>query len=260
MSRPEARRRPRGLSAAPPGRRGRCHRRPTGDQSTQARCPDLARPEVPAAPRALFSVSLTSTGQFQTGSGTHHQPASPFLQLAAQYAEPSGPLAPGHGGWIRRRRPPGRDHRAPDAVAAWRGGGIEPADDAARRPPVLKTGGASGRPDASGADPPGAPRRRGVGGRRHRKQRVGRKSGNPARSGSGYRRDSRADATSWPAAQRSWSWTGAPQSRCSSSTTGPSMSAAYVLPHSSSAATSGNNAMPFSVSRYSLRARCPASW
>src|SRR5499425_3585952 len=31
--------------------------------------------------------------------------------------------------------------------------GIEPADDAARRPPVLKTGGATRHPDASGADP-----------------------------------------------------------------------------------------------------------
>jgi hypothetical protein len=30
--------------------------------------------------------------------------------------------------------------------------GIEPADDAARRPPVLKTGGATRHPDASGAD------------------------------------------------------------------------------------------------------------
>ena len=30
--------------------------------------------------------------------------------------------------------------------------GIEPADDATRRPPVLKTGGATRHPDASGAD------------------------------------------------------------------------------------------------------------
>jgi hypothetical protein len=30
--------------------------------------------------------------------------------------------------------------------------GIEPADDAVRRPPILKTGGATRHPDASGAD------------------------------------------------------------------------------------------------------------
>src|SRR5215467_10291312 len=38
--------------------------------------------------------------------------------------------------------------------------GIEPADDAARRPPVLKTGGATRHPDASGPDPTGQARRR----------------------------------------------------------------------------------------------------
>src|ERR1017187_5315750 len=41
-------------------------------------------------------------------------------------------------------------------LAAWRRRtGIEPADDAARRPPVLKTGGATRHPDASAADPTG---------------------------------------------------------------------------------------------------------
>jgi hypothetical protein len=35
--------------------------------------------------------------------------------------------------------------------------GIEPAGDASRRPPVLKTGGATRHPDASGADVTGAP-------------------------------------------------------------------------------------------------------
>ena len=35
--------------------------------------------------------------------------------------------------------------------------GIEPADDAKRRPPVLKTGGATRHPDASGADVTRAP-------------------------------------------------------------------------------------------------------
>src|ERR1035441_5162407 len=59
---------------------------------------------------------------------------------------------PDRAGPVRRAARPG-----PHLIlAAWRRRtGIEPADDAARRPPVLKTGGATRHPDASAADPTG---------------------------------------------------------------------------------------------------------
>ena len=52
-------------------------------------------------------------------------------------------------------RPGGHPAREPchSTAGSWRRRtGIEPADDAKRRPPVLKTGGATRHPDASGAD------------------------------------------------------------------------------------------------------------
>src|SRR5262249_22676826 len=47
----------------------------------------------------------------------------------------------------------GSFHRSPRPRGWRRRTGIEPADDATRRPPVLKTGGATRHPDASGPDP-----------------------------------------------------------------------------------------------------------
>src|SRR5215813_11998281 len=56
--------------------------------------------------------------------------------------------------------PPGHPVRGGTSGRWRRRTGIEPADDAARRPPVLKTGGATRHPDASGPDPTAQPRAR----------------------------------------------------------------------------------------------------
>jgi 8-hydroxy-5-deazaflavin:NADPH oxidoreductase len=61
-------------------------------------------------------------------------------------------------------------------------------------------------------------------------------------------RSSSSVLTEWPAAQRSSTATGSPQSRCRSST-GPPRSSSHLSPNCIRAASAGNRSAPFSVSR-----------
>src|SRR5262249_20680518 len=94
---------------------------------------------------AVGPPPLTSRSQVPANRSTTWVTRGPRPPPAPPQGRPPPPRAGAH--------PPGR-------VRAGGGRGIDPADGAARRPPVLKTGGATRHPDASAAEatPPGGAR------------------------------------------------------------------------------------------------------
>src|SRR5262249_33097297 len=90
---------------------------------------------------ARVTAALTNVAPSSSRAGTGGGPAStPSVLGTGRRGSTTAPL--------RRARRPSPGRRRTER----RRTGIEPADDAKRRPPVLKTGGATRHPDASGGE------------------------------------------------------------------------------------------------------------